>query len=415
MGVVEIGLLPLSAALVVGGGGVALGAARPYGRELDEGVEAGVLTPEQADALRSRRAVALARERRERAAKALGILGAAALGVGVILFFAANWDEISKPLRVAILAAGLVAFYSAGFWLLEARRAYRNVAHGFVFVGAILFGASLFLVGQMYNVETHDPLGFLIWAGGALATALFFRSKPAAGLFVLAFEAWIVHEVVEQDTEFDSLVFIPYVLALYGLALYAVGTAGARWLDRFRLTGALRVVGFGLAALMTFVLSFRYPHLTEGERPEGLPLAIVLVTAAVALAGAAVLAVTATPASRRVEALVLAAATALVLLATFLPEDPEGDRFAFEAKVYPLLFAALLVIVAAGAIVVGSLRDEMWLTSAGVSVAALAIIGHFLDVAWDRLPRSAVFAAVGALALATAAALERASRRKALL
>jgi Predicted membrane protein (DUF2157) len=59
---------------------------------------------------------------------------------------------------------GSAVFYTAGFWLLEIRRAPRNVGHGFVFVGAVLFGASLFLVGQMYNVEAHDALGFAVEA-----------------------------------------------------------------------------------------------------------------------------------------------------------------------------------------------------------------------------------------------------------
>jgi hypothetical protein len=54
----------------------------------------------------------------------------------------------------------------------------------------------------------------------------------------------------------------------------------------------------------------------------------------------------------------------------------------------------------------GSQLDETWLLSGGVSLGGLAIILHFLDTAWDRLPRSFVFLTVGALALALAAALE---------
>jgi uncharacterized membrane protein len=407
--IVEIGLLVLSGVLVVGGGAVAIASGRTDTRDLDEWMEAGLISREQASALRAHRAAALELDRRERAAMALAILGAAACAAGVVLFFAANWSDIPKVVRLFILIAGIVALYGAGFWLLEVRRAYHNVGQGFVFVGAILFGVSLFLVGQMYNVDTHDPFGFLIWAAGALATALFFRSKPAAGLFALALEAWVIHELVDSDEGYETVAFIPLALALYGLALYAAGTAGTPWLERLRLAGAFRVVGFGIAAVMVFALSFRYTHVTTDRRPHDLALWVILVSAGIAVAGGVALVARSRPLPRRLEALLVLAATTLVLLAVFVPEGSrEEPFFGQDAKVYPLLFAALVVVVAAGAIVAGSLREELWLASAGVLLGAATILGHFVDTAWNRLPRSAVYLAVGVLALAAAAALARA-------
>jgi uncharacterized membrane protein len=404
--IVEIGLLALSVVLVIGGGGIAVAVARPVGPTLDRLVEEGVLTLEQAAGVRARMESAAADERRRRAGRAIGILGASAFGAGVILFFAANWSDIARPLRVAILLTGLVLFYAAGFWLLEIRRSLRNLGHGFVFVGAILFGASLFLVGQMYNVEAHDPLGFAVWSAGALVTTLFFRSKPVAGLTVLTLEAWIIHELVDYDRDYETVAFIPFALALYGLALYGLGRAGGRRLEELAFAGAMQVVGFALGGFMTLALSFRYFHATEGRRPEGLPLWIMLASAAVALLGAAVLLLR-PPRRRALEGTVVAAAAGLVLLAVFVPEEPpREDIFDPNAKTYPLLFAALLPVVVAGAIVLGSRLDETWLLSAGVSLGGLAIILHFLDTAWDRLPRSFVFLAVGAVGLALAAALE---------
>ena len=413
MGIVEIGLLALSVVLVIGGGGVAIALARPVAIELDRLVAEGLLAPEQASEVRTRLAASLAQERRRRAARAIGVLGAAAFGAGVILFFAANWSEIARPLRVAILLIGLAAFYTAGFWLLEVRRALRSVGHGFVFVGAILFGASLFLVGQMYNVDAHDPLGFAIWSGGALATTLFFRSKPTAGLTVLAFEAWIIHELVDYDETYEAVRFVPFALALYGLALYAFGRAGEQRLERLALAGAMKVVGFAVAGFTTLLLSFRYFYATEGERPGGLPLWIMLVFGAVALIAAALLTL-----RRRgrlaLEGVLLAVVAGLVLLAVFVPEESPGeDSFVGHAKLYPLLFVAVLPLLVAGAIVLGSRHDEIWLVSGGVSLGGLAIILHFVDNAWDRLPRSLVFMLVGALALTLAALLEGVRRVRA--
>jgi uncharacterized membrane protein len=410
--VVGIGLLILSVVLVIGGGGLAIAAARPLTRELEEWREAGLITTAQAAELGARHAAGVALARREGAAKALGILGAAAVGAGVILFFAANWSEIARPLRVAILLVGEAALYGAGFWLLDVRRSYRNLGHAFVFLGTIMFGAAIFLVGQMYNVQAHDPAGFLIWSGGALATTLFFRSKPAAGVFVLALEAWIIHELIE-DAGFRDPVYLPLALALYGLALYGLGTAGRRWLDRVALAGAMRVVGFAVAAAMIFALSFRYPYSAQTDRIDGLPLVVIIISAVLALASATLLVLRREGLVSALEGATILAASTLVLMAVFVREGGEEATFGRGGPTaFALLFAALVVIVAAGGIVVGALRDNAWLVNGAVALGALAIIGHFLDTAWARLPRSAVFVGVGALVLASAAALERASRRR---
>jgi uncharacterized membrane protein len=82
-----------------------------------------------------------------------------------------------------------------------------------------------------------------------------------------------------------------------------------------------------------------------------------------------------------------------------------------NARVYPLLFAALLVAVVVGAIVLGSLREQLWLSSGAIVVGSLAVLLHFVDVTWSRLPRSFVFLGVGALVLGLAAALDRRAER----
>jgi hypothetical protein len=158
---------------------------------------------------------------------------------------------------------------------------------------------------------------------------------------------------------------------------------------------------------MIFALSFPYTHLTGEHRPHGLALWVILVSAGIAAAACAGMLVLAGSPWRRAEALLAGAATALVLLEAFAPEGGGEVFYGERAKVYPLLFAALVILVAAGAVVAGSLRDELWLTSAGVLLGAAVILGHFVDNAWGRLPRSAVYLAVGLGALAAAAAIAR--------
>ncbi|MFN2468243.1 MAG: DUF2157 domain-containing protein, partial [Gaiellaceae bacterium] len=348
MDVLEVGLLVLAVLLLVAGGSVGIATARPGS------------------------------DWREAAARPLGILGSAAIGAGIILFFAANWSDIPRWLRFGILLAGLVAVLGAAFWLLEVRRIRRNVGHGLVLVGAVLFGASLFLVGQTYHVQAHDPLAFLAWSAGALSLALYFRSPATAGLAIVAFEAWLVHELVVYDDFDRGLVYVPFALALYGIALYAVGIAAQPWLAPLRVDGAMRTIGFALAAFMTLVLGFRYAHASRAA-PDGVPLAVLLATGVVAVV-ASVAACLRRRGVELLEPLVALLGAVLVLLAALLPQHGREDRFLdFQASVYPLLFDSLLVVVIAGAIVLGARRGQLWLSSAAIVIGMLAVVLHFLD------------------------------------
>ena len=139
------------------------------------------------------------------------------IGAGVILFVAANWGEIPRLVRVLVLVAGVVGFHALGWWLREVRASYPVLGHALLLVRSILFGGSVFLVAQMYHVDTHDPLGWLLWALGAAAVGLFVRSAPLATPATLAFGGWIVHELVTIGPEYESYKYLPGVLALYGL------------------------------------------------------------------------------------------------------------------------------------------------------------------------------------------------------
>src|SRR5215210_7398164 len=91
-------------------------------KELPNWVDGGLVTADQADALSSGYSIrAGADRRRSRAVQAIAVIGAIAAGLGMILFFAANWDAISRPARVLVLLAQLVGSYAAGWLTLERR------------------------------------------------------------------------------------------------------------------------------------------------------------------------------------------------------------------------------------------------------------------------------------------------------
>ena len=232
------------------------------GRESETWVTEGIVSAEQAAAIRDRYAVS-GEEPRGRATVALAVIGAVTVGVGVIGFVAANWDGMSNGVRLALLTATVAGAYAAAYHLRERMGAAPRVGEALYLVGVLGFGSSLFLVGQMYNVQAHDPLALLLWAGGAVATALVVRSRAVAVASVLIFTAWIGFEfgVALDGGGGDTFAAFPVVALLYGSALYGLSTAAQERL-RERASDGLafpetgRGVGLALGAGGLFVFTF---------------------------------------------------------------------------------------------------------------------------------------------------------------
>ena len=380
-------------------------------RELELWVEDGLVSPEQAAAIGGRYRDDDTSERRSQVVQTLAVIGAVVAGLGVILFFAANWDAIARPVRVALLLAALVGSYTGGYYLRDVRGSRPRVGHALLLLGGLVFGASLFLVGQMYHVQAHDPLALLAWALGAGATAAIVRSSPLASLALLSFGGWLAFELAEIGPGGDeALAYFPVLSVLYGAALYALGTAFGRRLRPLGFRGPMRGLGFVLAALGAFVFTFRAVFDAFDDREPlgtGVSLALVAMTAAAAAAIGA-LAVARERATGRWEAGALAGALALVVLVLVAPESTRsGSDLDGGALVYPLLFNVLLAALALGAILVGYANDEVWLVNMGIAWVAIDVVARYVDVFWELLPRSFVFLGVGVLMLALAFVLER--------
>jgi uncharacterized membrane protein len=379
-------------------------------RESDAWVVEGIVTPEQAATIRSRYADAQ-EQRRGSATTALAVIGGVAIGVGVLAFVAANWDGMSHGARLALLTLTVASVYAGGYQLRDRAGTAPRVGEALYLLGVIAFGASIFLVGQMYNVQAHDPLGLLLWAGGATATALVVRSRAIAVTAVLVFTAWIGFEfgLALDDAGGDSFAAFPAVAVLYGGALYALATMAQEriqehWFARSGFPEAARGVGLPLAALGLFV--FTFPSAAEelvraGEALEGGLLAAFLGLAAIGLVAAGLLTAGRRPSARYEGGALLVAVTTMVI-----PLFAGGD-----GDLYAILFNVLFATVALGVIYAGYLSAETWLVNLGVLLVAVDLVGRYFDVFWSALPRSLGLIGGGLLVLGIAYVLERQRKR----
>jgi len=390
-------------------------------RESRTWVAEGLVSAEQATALRSRyleesrdadASAAVREEPRSRVVSALAVIGASAVGLGVIGFFAANWDAMSHGLRLTLLTGAITASYAGGFHLRERTGRMPKIGEALYLLGVNLFGSALFLVGQMYNIEAHDPLALLFWGAGATATALVVRSRPVAWAALLILTGWIGFEFgTAFEDSGDNIAALPVVAVLYGCALYGLATAALERLplDWFAVSGfapAGRRLGLLLALSGLFVFTFSDAAGELGgagdELGAGLTIALAL------LAGLALTTAVALAATRRRSAVFEGAAVTAAGGSLVVAVIVGGNGTA-----YALVFNLILAVAVLGSIYAGYVNDESWLVNLGVAFVAIDLIGRYFDVFWSALPRSAGLIGAGILILAIAFLLER--QRKQLL
>ncbi len=183
-------------------------------RDLKRWREKGWVTSEGYEAIQAE----LARAPKLSASAVLAALGAILLGFAAISFVAANWNVIPRLARLAMLVVALWAAYGGAAWLYK--RELPNFAQAAVLTGALLFGAAVMLVSQMYHIDSGNLPGFmLLWTAGAAAAGLLFRSSLTLGAAMILASAW----------NFSALETMPEVVQWRFLPVWAALTAAIAW------------------------------------------------------------------------------------------------------------------------------------------------------------------------------------------
>ena len=116
-----------------------------------------------------------------RAVSIIGVMGALLVGLGIIIYVAANWDVIPIWARVTMLVALTTAINVAG-WLLLTRFDYPRMGVALLVAGALAYGAAIHLIAQIYHVPVNHPNLTTAWFLGVLPIGYIARSRLMVGL-----------------------------------------------------------------------------------------------------------------------------------------------------------------------------------------------------------------------------------------
>lgn len=165
-------------------------------------------------------------------------IGAILIGVGVFSFIAANWQEMTKVAKVFIIVIAMVVSYTGG-WFFREKWHYEKTGGALFLLGAIIYGAGIFLVAQMFHTRGNWPDGFILWMIGTIIMAF---AVEYFSLFYLAILLGIAAIVGHPFGIFGALGgYNPFLLTSSFLLLLAtIVTFIAGWLVKKRIPPELK-------------------------------------------------------------------------------------------------------------------------------------------------------------------------------
>ena len=350
--------------------------------------------------------------RRQSLVVGLSILGTALVGLGIITFFAANWNEIPRGVKLGALVAGVVVSYGTGYFLWQ-RAGFTAVGVALVLLGCIIYGAGVHLIGQIYHVPVDHPNLTAFWFLGVLPMAYVTRARPVMFLAIILFLVaagfrlpyWL------GDIQDAQAVILSSVLYLcLAVVVYAIGRAKSLFEEWESIGGLFRalglVIGFGALYLLTFHdlieeagrisrVDYRYWSLTYGASVVAVAILAGLEWLRFRRSGWSV-----TESVEIIFIVVLLAASQVVA------RVPVGWE-----PLYPIVFNVLFALSALGLMISGYLQEREGRVNLALALIALFVISRYFEFSTSLFDRSLVFVGAGVILLAGGFLLERGRRK----
>ncbi len=333
---------------------------------------------------------------------AVALIGAIVLAAGVVLLFAANWQAMPDGFRAALPFLGMFTAYGIGYALMF-RYDMQRIGSAFLLLGALLFESGLFLLAQIYNMPVESPALWLLATAGLLPLAYLFESRIVLLLAIANATSWVIAEMVTRYQDSLESLSALVVVAVFGVALYAIGrlhvlrTSLARYGDVYAFSGLLVLLG------LVYVFTFDEPWREIIDSSVESFAAPRIVYVAIGLTAALVAAQWWLRERSTEVHIETAAQGALLALAAIVATWPAWAGYA-------VLFNGVYFAIAAGLVTYGYLRGDERYINFGLTVVGVGLLTRYVDVFWSLLAGSAFFMVGGVLLLAVAFGVERGRR-----
>ena len=343
---------------------------------------------------------------------AISTIGAILLGIGAILFIASNWQELSSILKTIILVGSTAIAYYTGYIFKYQKQNLPKVGASLLFLGALLFGATVILVTQIYNVNANNHVLVLIWLIGILPLVYALRSMPIAGLASLLFYLWIGLFFSSDNSWFffEFLGRFTIILFIAGsVMLFAIG--GLHYLsNEFKgIARTYRIASLKVLMVSLFLLTFNwfskldsYKSNWFNEVQDQIFTGIVIFSIIAIIISVINWFFNKSKSLAIYEGPISLGIIGLVLIFFFYPS---------ETSIYVLIFNLLFAVITLLFLYLGYHREDITLVNLGMFWLSIFLIAKYFDWFWDLLERSTFFLIGGIILILGSIVLEKKRRQ----
>lgn len=130
------------------------------------------------------------KEQKANVSGALSLIGSILVGLGALLFIASNWQHMAVGIKLLVIVTATIAAQYFG-WRFKFEPGNRpKLGSALLILGCLFYGGGIWLIAQIFNIDTNFADGILLWAIGTLATTLVVRTVPLACLSSILLAFW---------------------------------------------------------------------------------------------------------------------------------------------------------------------------------------------------------------------------------
>ncbi|MGD1704007.1 DUF2157 domain-containing protein [Dapis sp. BLCC M229] len=156
-------------------------------------------------------------------------LGGILLGLGIITFVSANWQQWSREVKALLLLTLFIGVNTSGFYFWRQQNTLSNttnkkqkLGYGLLIFGALILGANIALMAQMFHIG-GSPYGlYIVWGLGVLVMAysLQLASLGVMAILLIGLGYLMGLSAVFYPGEFSWLQFIIEYMSLVAVLLF---------------------------------------------------------------------------------------------------------------------------------------------------------------------------------------------------
>lgn len=133
--------------------------------------------------------------RRSLAMFALSSVAALMIGLAALLVVSHNWQALSAGQKLAVIFGALLGLHATGLGLRYGGR-WRLSSEMVLFVACMLYGSAIWLIAQIFHIQSHYPDGLWFWALGVLPFALCLDTLLLHALYAGLLALWVGTEIL---------------------------------------------------------------------------------------------------------------------------------------------------------------------------------------------------------------------------